>query len=78
MFRNQALSTGNFVILLLTHRNSFLKKAIGIALESMRLDILEEAISKGDAFILLGYVLESAMTLIQNLTFRNQVCLFLK
>ena len=39
----------------------------------MRLDVLEEAISKGDAPVLLGYVLESAMTIIQNLTFRNQV-----
>lgn len=49
-------------------------QAIGISIESMRLDVLEEAITKGDATgSLLNYVLESAMSIIQNLKFRNQV-----
>ncbi|KAI9101952.1 armadillo-type protein [Phlyctochytrium arcticum] len=49
------------------------KQAIGIALETMRLDILQEAATKGDAQSLLSYVLEAAMTIVQNLSFRNEV-----
>ncbi|KAJ3305800.1 proteasome regulatory particle base subunit [Kappamyces sp. JEL0829] len=48
-------------------------QAIGISLETMRLDMLEESISKGNPGELLGYVLENAMTIILNLQFRNQV-----
>ncbi|ORX85159.1 26S proteasome regulatory complex, non-ATPase subcomplex, Rpn2/Psmd1 subunit, partial [Basidiobolus meristosporus CBS 931.73] len=47
--------------------------AIGVSLESRRLDILEEAINKGDAHELLPYVLDISMTLVQNLEFRNKV-----
>ncbi|KAI9004255.1 26S proteasome non-ATPase regulatory subunit 1 [Gaertneriomyces semiglobifer] len=53
------------------------KQAIGIALESMRLDVLEQAISKGDRQTLLSYVLETSMTIVQNLNFRNEVLLLL-
>ena len=70
MFRCQAIPAGK----VLYDELYLLLKAIGIALESMRLDVLEEAISKGDTPTLLSYVLESAMTIIQNLAFRNQVC----
>ncbi|KAJ3005211.1 proteasome regulatory particle base subunit [Thoreauomyces humboldtii] len=49
------------------------KQAIGIALETLRLDILEEAISKGDAQQLLSYLLEASMSIVQNLNFRNDV-----
>lgn len=51
----------------------FIFKAIGIALESRRLDVIEEIISKGQASELLAYVLEVSMTLVQNLDFRNKV-----
>ncbi|RKO84054.1 armadillo-type protein, partial [Blyttiomyces helicus] len=46
---------------------------IGIALETMRLDVIEEAVLKGDAQELLSYVLEASMTIVQNLDFRNKV-----
>ena len=49
------------------------EKAIGIALESFRLDIVEESIKKGDAVALLSYVLDAGMTIIQHLEFRNKV-----
>ncbi|KAG1473109.1 hypothetical protein G6F56_001140 [Rhizopus delemar] len=49
------------------------EQAIGIALESRRLDIVESNIRKGDADKLLAYVLDVSMTLIQNLEFRNEV-----
>ncbi|CAG8442804.1 7968_t:CDS:10 [Ambispora gerdemannii] len=49
------------------------KQAIGIALESRRLDIIEQAISKGNASELLSYVLDVGMTLVHNLDFRNKV-----
>ncbi|KAJ3305763.1 proteasome regulatory particle base subunit, partial [Blyttiomyces sp. JEL0837] len=42
------------------------KQAIGIGLEALRLD-------SGDAKELLSYVLESSLTIVQNLDFRNQV-----
>ncbi|KAL7753562.1 proteasome regulatory particle base subunit [Sorochytrium milnesiophthora] len=48
-------------------------KAIGIALDSRRLDIVEAAVHKGDAQTLLPYVLESTMNLVQNFAFRNEV-----
>jgi 26S proteasome regulatory subunit N2 len=50
------------------------KQVIGLALESRRLDVVEAAIKQGDAADLLHYTLNVAMTLVQNLTFRNQVC----
>ncbi|CAB4395122.1 uncharacterized protein OCT59_026377 [Rhizophagus irregularis] len=53
------------------------KQAIGIALEARRLDIIEQAISKGQASDLLAYVLEVSMTLVLNLDFRNEVLLLL-
>jgi len=53
------------------------KQAIGIALEARRLDIIEQAISKGQASELLAYVLEVSMTLVLNLDFRNEVLLLL-
>ncbi|CAJ0762217.1 15919_t:CDS:2 [Entrophospora sp. SA101] len=50
------------------------KQAIGIALESHRLDVIEHAILKGQqASELLSYVLDSCMTLVLNLDFRNKV-----
>ncbi|KAI8080599.1 armadillo-type protein [Thamnidium elegans] len=49
------------------------EQAIGIALESRRLDIVKSIIQKGDANKLLTYVLDVCMTLVQNLEFRNQV-----
>ena len=53
------------------------KQAIGIALESKRLDILEEAIVKSSEDDLLPYVLDVTMSLVQNLEFRNQVLILL-
>lgn len=53
------------------------KQAIGIALESKRLDILEEAIVKSNEDDLLPYVLDVTMSLVQNLEFRNQVLILL-
>ncbi|KAL1935717.1 hypothetical protein VTP01DRAFT_4857 [Rhizomucor pusillus] len=49
------------------------EQAIGIALESRRLDVLKSMIAKGSPHKLLPYVLEVCMTLVQNLEFRNQV-----
>ncbi|KNC97437.1 proteasome regulatory particle base subunit RPN2 [Spizellomyces punctatus DAOM BR117] len=49
------------------------KQAIGIALETNRLDVLEETVLKGDAQALLSYLLDAAMTIVQNLHFRNEV-----
>ncbi|KAG1285273.1 hypothetical protein G6F66_010466 [Rhizopus arrhizus] len=49
------------------------EQAIGIALESRRLDIIGLNIQKGDASQLLAYVLDVSMTLVQNLEFRNEV-----
>lgn len=49
------------------------KQAIGIALESLRLDIIEKAIKAGDSKELLSYVLNTSMTLVQNLNARNEV-----
>jgi len=49
------------------------KQAIGIALESLRLDIIEKAIKTGDSKELLSYVLNASMTLVQNLNARNEV-----
>ncbi|CAG8448243.1 2744_t:CDS:10 [Cetraspora pellucida] len=49
------------------------KQAIGIALEARRLDVFEEAISKGPSSELLAYVLDLSMTLVLNLDFRNKV-----
>ncbi|KAI7905634.1 armadillo-type protein [Cokeromyces recurvatus] len=49
------------------------EQAIGIALESRRLDIIKFIIQKGDSSKLLSYVLDVCMTLVQNLEFRNEV-----
>ncbi|CAG8455290.1 13893_t:CDS:10 [Ambispora leptoticha] len=49
------------------------KQAIGIALESRRLDIIEQTISKGNAPELMSYVLDVCMTLVHSLDFRNRV-----
>lgn len=52
------------------------KQAIGIALESYRLEKIEEAIgraNKSDVEPLLEYIMEVCMTLVQNLEFRNAV-----
>ncbi|ORE11727.1 26S proteasome regulatory complex, non-ATPase subcomplex, Rpn2/Psmd1 subunit [Rhizopus microsporus var. microsporus] len=49
------------------------EQAIGIALESRRLDIIESTIMKGNPSQLLAYVLDVSMTLVQNLEFRNEV-----
>ncbi|KAI8582370.1 hypothetical protein K450DRAFT_228638 [Umbelopsis ramanniana AG] len=49
------------------------KQAIGIALESKRLDVVEDVISKGNPHELLSFVIEVSMTLVQNLQFRNEV-----
>lgn len=49
------------------------EQAIGIALESRRLDIVKAMVEKGDSAKLLPYVLEVSMTLVQQLEFRNQV-----
>ena len=49
-------------------------QAVGMALESLRLDLLETAISRGDDIPnLLNYVLNAAMNYAQDLDFRNQV-----
>ncbi|KAL1925244.1 uncharacterized protein VTP21DRAFT_127 [Calcarisporiella thermophila] len=48
-------------------------QAIGIALESRRLDIVERTVLQGNARELLQYVLDISMTLVQNLDFRNKV-----
>ena len=53
-----------------------MKQAIGIAIESFRLDIVEECIKKGNPDVLLAYILGTVMTQIQHLEFRNQVCDF--
>ncbi|KAI8818052.1 armadillo-type protein [Fimicolochytrium jonesii] len=49
------------------------KQAVGIALETLRLDILEAAVNKGDAQSLLSYLLDATMNIVQNLSFRNEV-----
>lgn len=49
------------------------QQAIGIAIESYRLDILEEAIRKGDQIALLAYVLDAAMNVVPQLSFRNKI-----
>ncbi|KAJ3194238.1 proteasome regulatory particle base subunit [Irineochytrium annulatum] len=50
------------------------KQAIGIALESLRLDVLKEAIVKGKSQKdLLSYVLTAAITIVQNVEFRTEV-----
>ncbi|KAJ3217761.1 proteasome regulatory particle base subunit [Dinochytrium kinnereticum] len=50
------------------------KQAIGIALESLRLDVLETAIVKGNSQKeLLSYVLEACISIIQHVDFRNKV-----
>jgi len=53
------------------------KQAIGIALESRRLDVLEQILSSKDSIAadptLLSYVLHSTMTLLTKLDLRNQV-----
>ncbi|CAO3590032.1 unnamed protein product [Absidia cylindrospora] len=49
------------------------EQAIGIALESMRLDVVETMIEKGDSTKLLPYALDIAMTLVQHLEFRNKI-----
>jgi 26S proteasome regulatory subunit N2 len=49
------------------------KQAIGIALEALRLDVVETAILKGSAKDLLPYVQDAALNIIQNLEFRNKV-----
>ncbi|KAJ3350230.1 proteasome regulatory particle base subunit [Allomyces javanicus] len=49
------------------------RQAIGIALESRRLDIVEQAIKRGDSAALLQYVLDCSMNLVQYRGFRNQV-----
>lgn len=51
------------------------KQAIGIAVESRRLDIVEKAVQSGvDRHELCIYTMDVSMTLVQNLNFRNQVC----
>ncbi|CAO3613493.1 unnamed protein product [Cunninghamella blakesleeana] len=49
------------------------EQAIGIALESRRLDVVKAMIQQGNSTKLLPYVLEVSMTLVQHLEFRNQV-----
>ncbi|KAI8341197.1 hypothetical protein BC941DRAFT_467249 [Chlamydoabsidia padenii] len=49
------------------------EQAIGIALESRRLDVVKAMIEKSDTAKLLSYVLKVSMTLVQELGFRNQV-----
>ncbi|TPX45587.1 hypothetical protein SeMB42_g03942 [Synchytrium endobioticum] len=51
------------------------RQAIGIALESRRLDVIERAclLDPTQTKDLLVYVLESSMTLVQHITFRNEV-----
>lgn len=49
------------------------KQAIGIALESRRLDVVQSAIKQGDPAELLKYTLKVSNSLIQNLDFRNKV-----
>lgn len=50
------------------------KQAIGIALETRRLDIFEEAILKSeDVHGMLGYSLTICMRLVESLSFRNQI-----
>ncbi|KAI8904396.1 armadillo-type protein [Gorgonomyces haynaldii] len=48
-------------------------QAIGIALESYRLDMIEESILKGDQPVLLASVLDACVTVVQHLAFRNKV-----
>ncbi|KAJ3111018.1 proteasome regulatory particle base subunit [Phlyctochytrium bullatum] len=56
------------------YAESEFKQAIGIALESLRLDALEAAIVKGvPQKELLGYVLDACITIVQNVDFRNTV-----
>ncbi|KAI9023487.1 armadillo-type protein, partial [Phycomyces nitens] len=49
------------------------EQAMGIAMESQRLDVVKAIVEKGPANKLLSYVLDVCMTLVQNLEFRNQV-----
>ncbi|KAI8802866.1 armadillo-type protein [Cladochytrium replicatum] len=51
------------------------KQAIGIALESQRLDVVEESISRASKVDqdILSYVMESAMTLVESVEFRNKL-----
>ncbi len=49
------------------------KQAIGIALESFRLDVVEESVHFGHSIELLSYVLEASLNLIQHISFRNKV-----
>eukprot|EP00842_Homolaphlyctis_polyrhiza_P004849 jgi/Hompol1/5365/HPOL_004367-RA len=49
------------------------KEVIGIALESFRLDVLEEAITKGNSRELFAYTHQANISTVQHLTFRNQI-----
>ncbi|KAI9225133.1 armadillo-type protein [Blastocladiella britannica] len=49
------------------------KQAIGIALESRRLDVIQDAVKLGDAASLLQYVLECSLNVVQHRGFRNQI-----
>lgn len=53
--------------------NKEFKQVIGIALESLRLDVVEDAINKGDKLELLDYVRTTSMNIIENIEFRNKV-----
>ena len=52
-----------------------IRQAVGIALESVRLDKLEECITKAaeDRPAILSYTLDACQTLVQSRSFRNQV-----
>ena len=52
-----------------------IRQAVGIALESVRLDKLEECITKAadDRPAILSYALDACQTLVQSRSFRNQV-----
>ena len=51
-----------------------IRQAVGIALESVRLDKLEECIKAGtDKAATLAYCLEACQTLVQSRSFRDQV-----
>ncbi|KAJ1514499.1 proteasome regulatory particle base subunit [Coelomomyces lativittatus] len=49
------------------------QQAIGIAIESRRIDIIQKAINAGDKCELLKYILGCSLTFIQNQGFRSQV-----
>ncbi len=51
------------------------KQALGIALESKRLDMIKRILEVANEPSLLAYVLDAVMSIVTSLDLRNEVCL---